>query len=133
MVRLVVESPVIPLIACSVRAVRSLAVDCPRYAEAIYKYAEANGPEPLLKRHFDRPFFCQCFEYAFCLCLVLEAKGYREALGFLIAVRRNVSTHQHLIAHSQGDMKDFLTPFGRYWELGWLTAKMMRTRFTGCA
>src|SRR6185369_18100870 len=72
---LFVELPVILLIVCSVHAGRSLAVDCPRYAEAIYKHAEANRPERLLKRHFDGPFFRQCFKYTFCLCLVLEAKG----------------------------------------------------------
>ena len=53
----------------------SLAVNCPRYAEAIYKHAEANRPERLLKCHFDGPFFRQCFNYTLCLCLVLEAKG----------------------------------------------------------
>src|SRR5206468_11008905 len=96
-----------------------LAVDCPWYAEAIDKHAEAKRPEGLLKRHFDGPLLCQCVEYTFCLCLVLEAKSYREALGFLIAIRRSVSPHQYLIAHPQCDMKDFLAPFGRYRVLGW--------------
>src|SRR6266576_4511896 len=97
----------------------ALAVDGPRYAESIHQHAEAARPERLLKRHFNRPFLCQCVEYAFCLCLILEAKGYREALGFLIAVRRSVSTHQYLLPYSQRGMKDFLAPFGWYWVVAW--------------
>jgi len=59
----------------SLRRRSPLAVNCPRYAEAIDQHAKTNGPERLLKLHFHRPFFCQRLEYAFRLRRILEAKG----------------------------------------------------------
>src|SRR6185436_18281550 len=95
----------------------SLAVNGPRYAEAIYEHAKADGPERLLKRHFHRPVFCQCREDALCLCLILEAEGQTEPLRCLIAIRQSISAIQYVVTHLERGMKDFLTPFVRHWIL----------------
>ena len=97
----------------------ALAVNCPRYAEAIDQHAKADGPKRLLQRHFHRPFFCPRVEDTFRLGLIFEAKGDREALWFLIAIWRSVRTHQFLVTHHQSGMKNLLMPFGRHGKLRW--------------
>ena len=71
----------------------------PDKAEAIYEHAKTDRPERRLKVHFHRSFFSQRLEDAFRLRRILEAQSQREALWFLIAIRRSVGALQSLVAH----------------------------------
>src|ERR1700690_4039836 len=74
------------------------AVDHPGDAELVHQHTKPKGPECFLDRHCNLSVFCQGMKYAFRLRRILNANVDGEALRFLIAVRRNISTHQYLVA-----------------------------------
>jgi hypothetical protein len=56
-----------------------LAVDHPRYAEAVDEHAETRGPECFLDRHLHLPFIRQCVKDAFCLGRFFDLERNGEA------------------------------------------------------
>ena len=64
---------------------RSLAVDLPRYAEAVDEHAETRGPGAFLDRHLRLPFIRQWVKDAFCLGRFFDLE--RNGKTFTVKVR----------------------------------------------
>src|SRR5262245_10044804 len=91
----------------------SFAVDQPRYAEAIYDHAKTLCPERCLQRHYNPTAVGQRVKDALGISRVLDLKREREALWFLILIRRYVGAHQRLAADCQVAVHDLVGPIGR--------------------
>src|SRR2546422_638040 len=89
------------------------AVDHPGYAEAIDDHAKASGPERFLERHHNPAVLRQFVKDPLGVRRALDMKRERETLGRLIAIRRDVATHQHLAAEGYAAVHNFVLPVGR--------------------
>src|ERR1700730_225290 len=97
------------------RLIGSLAVEQPRYPEAIDKHAKTRGPERFLEWHNNPTVLGQFVKNTLAVGRALDVNREREALGRLIAIRRHVATHQQLVAERQVAMHDLVRPVG--WNL----------------
>src|SRR5688572_20324041 len=95
------------------RLIGSLAVDQPRYAEAIHEHAKTRGPERFLERHYNPTVLGQFVKDTLGVSCALDVQRHREALWFVITIRRDVATHEHLVADPQAAVHDLVGPVGR--------------------
>src|SRR5438046_2000959 len=91
----------------------SLAVDQPRYPEAVDDHAKTLGPERLLEWQHHLAVPGQFVKDTHGLTRALDLEREREALWLLIAIRRDVPSHQQLPAGGQSAVHHLVLPVGR--------------------
>src|SRR5712691_9831310 len=96
------------------RLIGSFAVDGPRYSEPIGHHAKTRCPECLLERHRNSTVLAQLVKNTLGLSGALDLEREREAFWCLVAVRRDVATHQHLIADRHTAVHHLVLPVGRH-------------------
>src|SRR6266496_6523772 len=106
------------------RLVGTIAVDEPRYPEAIDEHAKPRGPEGLLEGHHNLAVLGQLVKDTLGVSGVVDLKRERKALWLLVTIGRNIATHQHLVAECNAAVHDLVLPVA--WNL-------VRHRRTGVA
>src|SRR5687768_13491290 len=90
-----------------------LAVDQPRYAKLIDDHTKTIGPKRFVERHDDPTVHGQVTKDTLGVSRARDLERERETFWFLIAVRRDVTTHQCLAANSYAAVHDLVLPVGR--------------------
>src|SRR5262245_14674803 len=96
------------------RLVGSLAVDQPRYAEAINEHAKSGCPERFLEGHHNPAALGQLVKDTLGVSRALDMKRERETFWLLILIRHYVSSHQHLAADCDAAVHNLVPPVSRH-------------------
>jgi len=102
----------------------AFAADKPRYNKAIDEHPKTRGPESFFERHYNPATTGQLVKDTVRFCCALDVQRHGEASWFLIAIRRDIATHDHLIADRHAAVHDFAVPAGRNFIRQWSSTVM---------